>query len=94
MEGRNIILKFIFYLKPYWFKESVLFELMLLGSLAGLASPYILKLIIDKAFLSKDYDYLIRILAILFGINILRIAINFTSSYLYTWVSNHIMKDM
>jgi ABC-type bacteriocin/lantibiotic exporter with double-glycine peptidase domain len=67
---------------------------MLLGSLAGLASPYILKLIIDKAFLSKDYDYLIRILAILFGINILRIAINFTSSYLYTWVSNHIMKDM
>ena len=82
------------YLKPYWFKESVLFVLMLLGSLAGLASPYILKLIIDKVFPSKDYEYLIQILAVLFGINILRIAINFTSSYLYTWVSNHIMKDM
>ena len=91
---KKIIIKFLLYLKPYWFKESVLFVLMLLGSLAGLASPYILKLIIDKVFPSKDYEYLIQILAVLFGINILRIAINFTSSYLYTWVSNHIMKDM
>ncbi|MFV0591514.1 MAG: ABC transporter ATP-binding protein [Draconibacterium sp.] len=94
MKNKKIIIKFLLYLKPYWFKESVLFVLMLLGSLAGLASPYILKLIIDKVFPSKDYEYLIRILVVLFGINILRIAITFTSSYLYTWVSNHIMKDM
>jgi ABC-type multidrug transport system fused ATPase/permease subunit len=67
---------------------------MIIGSVAGLASPYILKLIIDKVFPSKDYAFLLQILGILLGINILRIAINFTSTYLYTWVSNHIMKDM
>jgi len=67
---------------------------MIIGSVAGLASPYILKLIIDKVFPSKDYAFLLQILGILLGVNILRIVINFTSTYLYTWVSNHIMKDM
>lgn len=94
MNNKAIILKFISYLKPYWFKELILFLLMVMGSLAGLASPYILKLIIDEVFPSKDYEYLLQILGVLLGINILRIAVNFSSSYLYTWVSNHIMKDM
>ena len=94
MKDYRIILKFLAYLKPYWGKEIVLFILMISGSIAGLASPYILKLIIDNALPSKDFDYLIKIILVLFAINIARIIISFISDYLYTLVSNYIMRDM
>jgi len=56
MNDYKIILRFLSYLKPYWAKETVLFFLMISGSVAGLASPCILKLIIDKAFPSRDFE--------------------------------------
>ena len=94
MKEVKLILRFLSYLKPYWLKETLLFTLMIFGSVASLASPYILKLIIDKAFPSKDFEYLIKILVILFTINIGRIVATFASDYLYALVSNYIMRDM
>lgn len=94
MKDYKLIFKFLTYLKPYWGKEAFLFILMVLGSVAGLASPYILKLIIDKAFPSKDFEYLVNILLVLFAINVARILITFFSEYTYTLVSNYIMRDM
>ena len=86
--------QFLKYLKPYWKKELLMFFLMVLGSIASLASPYILKIIIDKVFPSKNFHLLIEILLILFSINIARIVISFCSDYLFEWVSNHVMLDM
>ena len=94
MKDYKLIFKFLLYLKPYWGKEALLFILMISGSVAGLASPYILKLIIDKAFPSKDFEYLVNILFVLLAINIARIVITFISDYLYALVSNYIMRDM
>lgn len=94
MKDVKIIFRFLSYLKPYWVKEILLFILMALGSVAGLASPYVLKLIIDKAFPTRDFEYLVKILVALFAINIARIVITFISDYLYALVSNHIMCDM
>jgi len=67
---------------------------MISGSVAGLASPYILKLILDHALPARDFDYLVNILLVLFAINIARIAITFVSDYLYELVSNYIIRDM
>ena len=94
MKNLKMVFNFLSYIKPYWGKELILFILMILGSVAGLASPYILKLIIDNAFPSKDFKYLVNILIILFTINIARIVIMFFSDYLYTLVSNYIVRDM
>ena len=94
MKDYKIIFKFLSYLKPYWGKESFLFILMISGSVGGLASPYILKLIIDKAFPSRDFEYLVHILMVLFAINIARIVIMFISDYLYELVSNYLIRDM
>ena len=94
MNDYKIILRFLSYLKPYWGKETVLFFLMISGSVAGLASPYILKLILDNALPARDFDYLVNILLVLFAINIARIAITFVSDYLYELVSNYIIRDM
>ncbi|NVO09765.1 MAG: ABC transporter ATP-binding protein [Bacteroidales bacterium] len=87
-------LRFIKYLKPYWKKEVLILFLMALGSIASLASPYILKIIIDKVFPSKDFHLLVKVLLILFSINIARILVSFCSDYLFEWVSNHIMLDI
>ena len=94
MNDYKIILRFLSYLKPYWDKETVLFFLMISGSVAGLASPYILKLILDNALPARDFDYLVNILLVLFTINIARIVITFVSDYLYELVSNYIIRDM
>jgi ABC-type bacteriocin/lantibiotic exporter with double-glycine peptidase domain len=67
---------------------------MILSSAGMLVSPYILKVIIDEIIPSKELNYLIQILLILVGINIVRILIDFYSNYLYSWVSNHIMLDI
>ena len=90
----NFYLRFINYLKPYWKKELLMLFLIAIGSVTSLASPYILKIIIDKVFPSKDFHLLIEILLILVSINIARIIISFCSDYLFEWVSNHIMLDM
>jgi ABC-type multidrug transport system fused ATPase/permease subunit len=67
---------------------------MILTSAGSLASPYILKIIIDKVFPSGDFQYLLEVLAILVGINVVRIVISFWSDNLYEWVSNHIVLDL
>jgi ABC-type multidrug transport system fused ATPase/permease subunit len=87
-------LRFVKYLKPHWKKEVIMLLLLVLASITSLASPYILKVIIDKVFPSKDFHFLIEILFILFFINIARILISFYSDYLFEWVSNHVMLNM
>ena len=94
MQSITLLRNFIKYIKPYRFKEIILLILMVLTSAGSLASPYILKIIIDKVFPSGDFQYLIEILAILVGINIVRITISYWSDYLYEWVSNHIVLDL
>ncbi len=90
----KIFIKFIKYLKPYWFKESIVFVLMIINSVSGLVFPLISKVIIDDVFPKKDMGLLVKILALLLCINVLSTVFNFVSRYLYEWVSNHIMINM
>lgn len=75
-------------------QESVLVVLMFIGSVSALASPYILKIIIDDVFPSRNFTFLLQVLAIYAGISIARIFITYASNYLFAWVSNYIMKDI
>ncbi len=94
MSHISLLRNFTKFIKPYWFKELILFILMLLTSVGSLASPYILKIIIDEVFPSSDFQYLLEILAILVAVNIFRIIVSYWSDYLYEWVSNHIVLDL
>jgi ABC-type multidrug transport system fused ATPase/permease subunit len=67
---------------------------MVLASAGTLVSPYILKIIIDEIIPSKDVAYLITILLFLVGINLVRLLLDFYSSYLYSKVSNNIILDI
>ena len=94
MKSIKLLRHFIKYVQPYWSREILLFFLMVITSAGSLASPLILKLIIDKVFPSGDFNYLMKILLLLVGINIFRITISYWSDYLYAWVSNHIVRDI
>ena len=91
---RHVFYYFSKFLKPYWVHQSVVFVLMVLGTVSSLAFPYIMKIIIDDVFPNKDYDLLIWILLLLLGITVGNIIIGFCSNYLFAWINNRIMLDI
>ncbi len=91
---RHVFYHFLKFLKPYWVHESVVFVLMILGTVSSLAFPYIMKIIIDDVFPNKDYELLIFILLLLLGITVGNIIISFCSNYLFTWIKNRVMLDI
>lgn len=90
----KLFIQFARYLKPYLVKELILLILMILASTGSLASPFILKIIIDTVFPTHNYPLLIQVLLILLGINILRLGINYFSDYLFVWIGNHVTRDI
>ena len=91
---RHVFYHFLKFLKPYWVHESVVFVLMVLGTVSSLAFPYIMKIIIDDIFPNKDYELLIFILLLLLGITVGNIIISFCSNYLFAWIKNRVMLDI
>ena len=91
---RHVFYHFLKFLKPYWVHESIVFVLMILGTVSSLAFPYIMKIIIDDVFPNKDYELLIFILLLLLGITAGNIIISFCSNYLFAWIKNRVMLDI
>ena len=91
---RHVFYHFLKFLRPYWIHESVVFVLMILGTISSLAFPYIMKIIIDDVFPNKDYELLIFILLLLLGITVGNIIISFCSNYLFSWIKNRVMLDI
>ncbi|WP_143306393.1 ABC transporter ATP-binding protein [Chitinophaga vietnamensis] len=85
---------FFSYLYPFWVRELLLFVLMIAGTLAGLASPYALKLIIDQYIPGKDYAGLLAVLGVLIIIYLLRMLIGFWSDYISTWIANKVVHNI
>lgn len=94
MNNLKLFTKFLKYIKPYWFRETVLFSLMILASAGSLSSPFILKIVIDDIIPSGEFDHLLMLLLLMIGINIIRIVISFYTDYLYEWIGNHIVMDL
>ncbi|QJB32206.1 ABC transporter ATP-binding protein [Chitinophaga oryzae] len=91
---RKDYLLFFSYVYPYWFRELLMFALMLLGTAAGLASPYALKVIIDQNIPEKDYAGMLLVLGALLLIYVLRMFIGFLSDYIGTWIANKVVHDI
>ena len=68
--------------------------LLIVGNLAALASPYFLKIIIDRVFPENNFDLLLDIILSLFCIYVLRVILRFLSDYLCTWISARILEDL
>ena len=88
------IIYFVQFVKPYVWKELLLILIMFLLSAGTLVSPYVLKIIIDDVFPSKNVKLLLVVLSIYLCISILRIILSYISRYFSTWINSHIVKDI
>jgi ATP-binding cassette subfamily B protein len=82
------------YAFPYWKKLGLVLGVSMLGTLLGLAQPYFLKILIDDAFLARNYPLLVRISVLLFLVSILSVVLNSVSGYRYIQVSTQALFDM
>lgn len=79
---------------PHWHRLTLLLILIILTSGLALATPYVLKIIIDDIFPKGSYQELVNILLILLVIYVLRIAATFYSNILQVKVSRLISTDI
>ena len=97
MERRNniyLVEKFLKFLYPYVGKEIIIFLLLIITSAGSLATPYVLKVIIDSIFPRGNYQQLVSILTMLIGIYILRIVCEMISEILYKKIGEQIVADI
>lgn len=87
----SYIKRFIRYLYPHLGLELLIFLLMIITSAGSLATPYILKIIIDDIFPKGNYTQLVWILAVLVVIYVIRILCSVCTDMLYARVSLRIV---
>jgi ATP-binding cassette, subfamily B, bacterial len=79
---------------PYWKRLGLVLGVSMLGTLLGLAQPYFLKILIDDAFLARNYSILVRLSALFFAVSVASLVLNSFSSYRYVQVSTEALFDM
>ncbi|RAJ08325.1 ABC transporter ATM/ATP-binding cassette subfamily B protein [Chitinophaga skermanii] len=85
---------FFSFLRPHLWKEAMLFLIMIAGTVAGLASPYALKLIIDDYIPAGNVRGIIGLLAGLTVVYGMRLLLGYWSDYLGTWIANRVVHSM
>ena len=89
------LLKRIFsYIKPYWFKFLLVFATLLLSAWLGLLPSIITGRIVDEALLGPTMGSLIKLIIYAFLTLLASQVVNVVSSYLNSWISQHIVYDM
>lgn len=87
----SYIKRFIKYLYPHMGGELLLFLLMVITSAGSLATPYILKIIIDDIFPKGNYTQLVWILLVLVVIYVVRILCAICTDVLFARISLRII---
>ena len=89
MTSRELYIRLLTYVRPYWKALVVAMVATGLSSLAEPVLPAMMKRILDDGFSSAagPWDWLIYPLAIM-GVFLLRASFGFIGEYLMSWVSN------
>ena len=87
----SYVKRFIRYLRPHIGGEVLLLLMMLVASAGSLATPYILKIIIDDIFPKGNYSQLITVLFILVIIYLVRIICSIFTDLLYARISQRVI---
>jgi ATP-binding cassette subfamily B protein len=82
------------FLRPYQPRLVFVVAVSLIATALGLAQPYFSKLLIDRALLKKDWQWLCWVAAFMFGTAILGFLLNILASYQYVRISAAMLFDM
>lgn len=85
---------FFKYIIRYWRLGLVIIFLLLTTSITSLATPYALKIIIDDIFPNGSFLDLVKVLAVLVGVYIIRIFSSLLSEIFYTKLGEKVSRDI
>jgi ATP-binding cassette subfamily B protein len=91
---KEVLLRILSYLKPYWFQFVLVFVAILLSSAVGLMPSIITGRIVDQALVGKNMALLIRLLLLAFLTLAASQVIGVLESYINAWISQRIIFDM
>ena len=95
MTSRQLYIRLLTYVRPYWKALVVAMVATGLSSLAEPVLPAMMKRILDDGFSSAagPWDWLIYPLAIM-GVFLIRATFGFIGEYLMSWVSNNVVTEL
>ncbi|MBQ9826410.1 MAG: ABC transporter ATP-binding protein [Firmicutes bacterium] len=92
--SKQLIVRILSYLKPYWLQFIFVFIAILLSSVVGLFPSIITGRIVDQALVGKDMQLLIKLLILAFCTLAVSQIIGVVESYINSWISRRIIFDM
>ena len=95
MTSRELYVRLLTYVRPYWKAFLAALACMGLASLAEPVFPAIMKSLLDDGFSKANgpWDWLLYPLAIM-GIFLVRAIFGFIGDYLMSWVSNNVIAEL
>lgn len=91
---RELLLRILSYLKPYWLQFLFVFVSILLSATVGLFPSIITGKIVDQALVGKNMALLIRLPVLAFCTLAVSQIIGVLESYINAWISQRIIFDM
>ena len=92
--SKELIIRILKYLKPYWLQLIIVFAIIILSSVLGLLPSLITARIIDEAILGKDFALLIQLVILAIITLAVSNIVGVLESYINSWVSQRIVYDM
>lgn len=91
---KELLLRILSYLKPYWLQFLFVFVAILLSATVGLLPSIITGKIVDQALVGEDMALLVRLLLMAFAALAASQIIGVLESYINAWISQRIIFDM
>lgn len=91
---KELLLRILSYLKPYWLQFVFVFVAILLSAAIGLLPSIITGRIVDEALVGRSMSLLIRLLLMAFGAMAASQLVGVLENYINTWISQRIIFDM
>ena len=91
---KELLLRILGYLKPYWKQFLLVFAIILVASVVGLLPSIITGRIVDEALVGEDLGFLIQLLLIALAAMAVSQVVGVLENYVNSWISQRIIFDM
>ncbi len=91
---KELLLRILSYLKPYWKQFLLVFLTILIAAVVGLLPSIITGKIVDEALVGRDLKMLVELLIMAFVTLTFSKVIGVVESYINAWISQRIIFDM
>ena len=91
---KELLLRILGYLKPYWKQFILVFVTILIAAVVGLLPSIITGKIVDEALVGRDMRMLVQLLIAAFVTLTFSRVIGVVESYINSWISQQIIFDM